>query len=98
MYQHNEKELSVTVQDASRLEVGFCFTKSLSVLTFLTHNFKSSPGVASKSAGRGKVQGRICINAFYGLGVEVGHITSTRVLLAGSQLHGHTWLQGNLGR
>ena len=45
MYQHNEKELSVTVQDASRLEVGFCFTKSLSVLTFLTHNFKAPLGL-----------------------------------------------------
>lgn len=98
MYQHSEKELSVTVQDASGLEVGFCFTKSLSFLAFLTRNFKSSPGVASKSAGRGKVQGRIRIKAFHGLGLEVGHIISTHVLLTGSQLHGHTWLQGNLGR
>lgn len=66
MYQYNEKKkttLSVTVQDASRLEMGLYWTKPLSI---------------SKSTGRGGVQGRTGIKVFHGLGLEVGHIFSTR--------------------
>jgi len=76
MYQYNEKKkkLSVIVQDASRLEMGLYWAKSLSI---------------SKSSGRGGVQGRTGIKVFHGLGLEVGHLISTQVLLAGSQLYGH---------
>ena len=57
-----KKKLSIIVQDASRLEMGLYWAKSLSI---------------SKSSGRGGVQGRTGIKVFHGLGLEVGHLIST---------------------